>query len=353
MQSLREQVETRFTPRMESLERPHLQNRLRIFTHDVSTPVTRLALISQVLAEQDSTHFSSLTAHADALDELLQVFKEDSSMQRAVLHIPDEVEEDGIVVRDLAHNRFTEERHVVFDEMKSSMIRLSSDDALQLVCQRVQKEVDAIGRTLVSVSESKVGKDLYDVVRRESDRGIHMIPFLLSEVTKSPYHPRQESFPMDMLFESAEEYLHKKRNVQIEGWEESKVRLQNHTLNTDPGLLHVILDNLLENAEWYSKSSIRVDMDIANIDGAQFLTLSIENDGKPIAKDQQKSIWNLGERGTNAAVHSTGAGLYLVKRAVDALRGTRSLRSEPVEGEAEGKTVVRISIPLGTSSKTA
>ena len=91
-------------------------------------------------------------------------------------------------------------------------------------------------------------------------------------------------------------------------------------------LLTAILQNLIENAIKYARQenpyvqiSVRADDD--------GIVLEVEDNGQGIHADHQAKIFQMFYRATNNA-NGTGLGLYILKRSVDRLKGTISIKSE-------------------------
>lgn len=96
-------------------------------------------------------------------------------------------------------------------------------------------------------------------------------------------------------------------------------------------IINTILQNLIENAIKYQRSeepepSIRVvilkDQDSGSVQ------ISVEDNGQGITHEHQKKIFDMFYRGTESS-QGTGLGLYILKRAVERLKGEVSLHSEP------------------------
>jgi PAS domain S-box-containing protein len=107
----------------------------------------------------------------------------------------------------------------------------------------------------------------------------------------------------------------------------------------DPSLLRKILVNLLSNAIKYSgpDSVVQVRATCAG----QQLTLSVQDHGVGISKEDQEHLFERFFRARNAAtVPGTGLGLYIIAKYLELMRGTVALHSELGVG-----TTVTITIP--------
>lgn len=102
--------------------------------------------------------------------------------------------------------------------------------------------------------------------------------------------------------------------------------------------LKVILNNVISNAIRYRNGRdpvIKVNVDVTETGAA----LSIEDNGKGIAKEHLKNVCRMFYRATDDGAGS-GLGLYIVKEAVDKLNGSIKIDSEEGKG-----TTVQLLIP--------
>lgn len=121
---------------------------------------------------------------------------------------------------------------------------------------------------------------------------------------------------------------------------EFKINIPDISINTDAGLVMVIIKNLLENAIRYSrldiKSVIELDIEVKNDDSLQ---ISIRDNGLGIPNQIQDKVFNMFFKGNNLSSGS-GLGLYMVKTATFKLGGKVSLNSTVNSG-----TSVQIILP--------
>lgn len=104
-------------------------------------------------------------------------------------------------------------------------------------------------------------------------------------------------------------------------------------INTDAGLFHAMLLNLIGNAVEFSpsKSEIKITLDVTN-SGVVF---TIEDEGVGISKDDQKLIFGRFKQldeGVTKSHQGTGLGLSIVKEYIDLLGGTLEVASELNKG---------------------
>jgi len=93
-------------------------------------------------------------------------------------------------------------------------------------------------------------------------------------------------------------------------------------------IINTILQNLIENAIKYQRPeepepSIRVVI----LKDNESVQISVEDNGQGISQEHQKKIFDMFYRGTESS-QGTGLGLYILKRAVERLKGEVTLHSE-------------------------
>ena len=113
----------------------------------------------------------------------------------------------------------------------------------------------------------------------------------------------------------------------------------------DPVALKQVIENLLQNAAKYGADGERwigvSASSAANREGS-LLEIRVSDRGPGIPAEEQAQIFEPFFRGSRAVrnqIHGTGLGLNLVKRIVEAHRGTITVRSEPLKG---AEFIVRI-----------
>lgn len=91
-------------------------------------------------------------------------------------------------------------------------------------------------------------------------------------------------------------------------------------------LLNAIVQNLIENAIKYSKSTAAY-VNICVYGSNDFVLLVVQDNGQGIPEHHQPRIFEMFFRATKNST-GTGLGLYILKRSVDRLKGTIELQSE-------------------------
>ena len=107
----------------------------------------------------------------------------------------------------------------------------------------------------------------------------------------------------------------------------------------------IIFNNLISNAIKYQnlkRSDSKVDVTISRV-GDQ-ARIEIKDNGIGIAKEHQAKVYNLFFRASIQS-YGSGMGMYIVKNAIERLKGHISMHSE----EGEGTTFVVLLPDLGPS----
>ncbi|MES2732481.1 MAG: tetratricopeptide repeat-containing sensor histidine kinase [Bacteroidota bacterium] len=121
------------------------------------------------------------------------------------------------------------------------------------------------------------------------------------------------------------------------------VRIQpNLDFSTDEGLLRIILQNLLENALYYSANYTRQDscVQVKVIeDEVKNVVIHIKDNGVGISDSTAERMFDMFFRGNDVS-HGAGLGLYIAKIATEKLNGTITLKNK-----ARGETLFEVKLP--------
>ncbi|SFG08138.1 sensor histidine kinase [Neptunomonas qingdaonensis] len=115
-----------------------------------------------------------------------------------------------------------------------------------------------------------------------------------------------------------------------------------HVIQSDPGMLHRILGNLVSNAIYYSSQNGHVII-AARISGKK-LILDVENNGSAIPSDDAEKLFEpfyQGKKKRTGPLKGTGIGLSIAMEASKAMHGKLTLHTNK-----EGKIVFRLCLPL-------
>jgi signal transduction histidine kinase len=128
--------------------------------------------------------------------------------------------------------------------------------------------------------------------------------------------------------------------------------LENHHINTFtsavlpvpfysyPTLVHIVIDNLFENAINFSRYETGVIRLRAFVEGS-LVVVEVEDNGEGIIPDISARIFDMYFRGSERS-RGNGLGLYIVRKAVEKLNSTISFKSHPGKG-----STFRVEFPQG------
>lgn len=146
----------------------------------------------------------------------------------------------------------------------------------------------------------------------------------LTKIKENKSGPVQINF-MDIINDAIDSFRHLKEfsNIQFK----IKVNVKKEFMS-DKGMITTILQNLVENAIKYSKRNIVATVDIrVESHPNRPLTIKVEDNGIGIADDIQVRVFDMFFRG-NEISRGSGLGLYILKNAVDKLKGKIILKSK-------------------------
>lgn len=130
---------------------------------------------------------------------------------------------------------------------------------------------------------------------------------------------------MDIINDAIDSFRHLNEFSNIKF--QIKVNVKENFMS-DKGMITTILQNLVENAIKYSKRNIPAIVDIrVESHHGKFLTVRVEDNGIGIADDIQVKVFDMFFRG-NEISRGSGLGLYILKNAVEKLKGKIILKSK-------------------------
>lgn len=109
--------------------------------------------------------------------------------------------------------------------------------------------------------------------------------------------------------------------------------VQHFYAHIDPELTWQIIDNLMSNAAKYSPLGGQISIDLQN--HADNVQLSIQDQGQGLSTEEQQQLYKKFNRLSpqpTAGEHSTGLGLFIVKKLLDVMGGQIHCQSEPNQG---------------------
>lgn len=196
---------------------------------------------------------------------------------------------------------------------------------------------------LARKDKTKSMKDVYlDMIHKSAVRQDDFIKEILDQSRNSRLEVKCDEIEFEQLIEETfahlshatnpEQPLHK--NITVD---------QQAPFHSDRWRIKVILNNLISNSIRYRNGKdpvISVNVSV----GTTSAIMTIQDNGKGISPEHLPNIYKMFYRGTDDNAGS-GLGLYIVKEAVDKLRGSVNIESEEGRG-----TRVTLKIPALSSS---
>jgi signal transduction histidine kinase len=127
----------------------------------------------------------------------------------------------------------------------------------------------------------------------------------------------------DLRYVEGANSIHFKREINID-----------HPVIADKSRLNVVLNNLVANAIKYHdqrKAQRWININVSNSNGT--VKLVVSDNGTGIPEEHQQRIFEMFYRGTLQS-NGSGLGLYIVKQAVEKMKGTINVQSKPGDGSS-------------------
>ncbi len=156
--------------------------------------------------------------------------------------------------------------------------------------------------------------------------------FELAKLDAREHQPAMESFPLlELAYDVVAKFEIKaqQKNIKLN----IKSETQNPMVYADLGLIERVLDNLINNAIYYSQSNSSIKISIAAPEGGS-LTVKVSDTGQGIPLDQQALVF---ERFHQAHTPErtdghAGLGLCIVKKIIELHKQTIWVESKPEQG---------------------
>lgn len=188
--------------------------------------------------------------------------------------------------------------------------------------------------------DSKMKDTYLDMIHGSAVQQDHFIKEILDQSRNSRLDVRREEVFFEPLINETFNHL------LLSGSKETVERMisveQEKPFYSDNWRLKVILNSLISNAIRYRNGKdpiIKVKVRV----GEEKARVSIEDNGKGIAKEHLSNVFKMFYRATDDG-HGSGLGLYIVKEAVERLNGSIKINSKVGEG-----TTVNFEIPVMTA----
>ena len=120
---------------------------------------------------------------------------------------------------------------------------------------------------------------------------------------------------------------------------EVRVSHENHIFKSDPLRMRIIIGNIISNAYKYQNPGVKSKLKIEAKLNPMFAEIVITDNGIGIKREHLKKIFDMFYRATEKS-QGSGLGMYIVKQAVDKLKGSIRLKSTFGKG-----TTIKIVVP--------
>jgi len=196
---------------------------------------------------------------------------------------------------------------------------------------------------LAKKDKNRSMKDVYlDMIHKSAIRQDDFIKEILDQSRNSRLEVKCDEIEFEQLIEETFAHLSHATNPEQPVQRDITV-VQSAPFHSDHWRIKVILNNLISNAIRYRNGKDPVIKVNVNVDSS-FARMTIADNGKGISSEHLPNIYKMFYRGTDDGAGS-GLGLYIVKEAVDKLRGSVDIESEEGKG-----TMVTLAIPALSNS---
>lgn len=230
------------------------------------------------------------------------------------------------------------EKQVEFEHSRQQLIASVSHD-LKTPLTSIQGYVELLSDDIVEDPETQ--KAYLDIIRSKSAQLNHLIDDLFTFTKMNLDEFVIELTPMDtgalfefMLSEKEMDFLERLVDLQVDR------PIPSVQIAADAPRLHQVLDNLISNAEKFTKTYIRIYTRIT----PDYFEWFVEDDGIGIAQEELSRIFEHFYKVDKSRTYSsrgTGLGLAICKQIVEAHGGTISVRSRVGVG-----TTFKVKLPI-------
>ena len=283
-------------------------------------------------------------SEAILLDQKNKLEQVTSSIKKLNIELEDKVEQRTLILKEALQQLEISQQELSdalqkekdLNEIKSRFVSMASHE-FRTPLSTVLSSASLIGRYVKDEEQpnrDKHIKKIKDSVKHLND----LLEDFLSLGKLEEGRVEAEIKPFEVQ-EFAEEILDELSAVKKEA-QTIELRYQgDSSFITDKRLLKNIFLNLLSNAVKFSSETGIITLTIINTN--DLLNVVVEDAGIGISDEDQEHLFSSFYRGRNAVnIQGTGLGLHIVKRYVDILQGTITLKSQLEKG-----TIIRVELP--------
>ena len=293
-----------------------------------------------------TTHFVEIGAALETTiiafalgDQYRRFKKEKEEAQHLALKVQQEATEElevKVKVRTEQLSRAYEELHATLEKNKEQTEIIQNKNAeLDTFFHRISHDLRGPISALLGLSflakidiKDPMALDYIDKQEKQVERLNHIISGLINLTRLSHGDLEKEKIDFHKMVDECITSFNSLPNFEAISF---KKEIQSDIeYYSEWSLLTAIMQNLLENAIKYSsKNSPFVVVRVFS--NMEHLFIEVEDNGQGILPEHQPKIFEMFFRATKNAT-GTGLGLYILKRSVDRLNGTVSLKSEVGKG---------------------
>jgi len=218
------------------------------------------------------------------------------------------------------------------DNLRREMVANISHD-LRTPLASIQGYLETLSMKFTSLSDDERLK--YLSITSKQAKGLQKLIdglFELAKLDAREHQPEMESFPiMDLAYDVTAKFEIKARKKNI--FLDIKSETRNPVVFADLGLIERVLDNLINNAIYYSRENSKITIDIS-APKEKSLTIKVIDNGQGIPLDQQSLVF---ERFHQAHTPErtdghAGLGLCIVKKIIELHKQAIWVESKPEQG---------------------
>jgi signal transduction histidine kinase len=313
--------------RFQSNRLPFWQDRLRYFAAlFLGTILISMAAMLMILRGQIFTPLKGLARK-------MTDFLNDRYTYQFTVPAPTEIGQLQATFNSLAQRVLrTMEELTSLDHAKSEFLSIASHE-LRTPLTSIKGSLSLL-KSGVTGPMNEMATNLLNIAEQETDRLIRLINELLdlAKIEAGKFEARSEWHPLGDLIEktfASLSGLAQSAGVAIEAKDLAPVKV-----NIDHDRIQQVLTNLLSNAIKFSPKGATVQV-TAQIDDRQELKISVTDQGRGIAPEDQDAIFQKFRQATSAKnplVKGTGLGLAIAKALVEEHGGRIGVTSVPGQG---------------------
>jgi len=238
----------------------------------------------------------------------------------------------GLILFCFSYTLYIILRQKKVSEMKTDFINNMTHE-FKTPIATISLAADSITSPTVTGNESKI-KRYADIIKQENKRMLHQVEKVLqmAKIDKEDQNLNISEFDINEVVSRAAENINL-RVIKRNGSVELDLQAMDSLIEGDQNHISNVINNLLDNAEKYTKEEPHIKLTTRNYNGG--VEISIQDNGIGMTKEAQRHIFEKFYRVHTGNVHDVkgfGLGLSYVKAMVQAHKGTIKLISDLGKG---------------------